>query len=1086
MTLLLSVLTTATAWAWSGSGTTADPYIISSSADWTTFCDLLTNNTKGYFDGKTVKLDANIEVNRCAGSGSGQNLTASDHPFTGTFLGQGNTLTFNYGTAGTPSNEDYIAPFRYVSDATISGLHVSGNIYTRHTHAGGIIGLTYGTTTVTDCHSSVNIVSSINGDGTHGGILACTWTGSTTNITGCLFDGSIQSASGFETNRCGGFVGWRNNIVNVTNCLLTADLSTIGSTDSYTFVRQGDDTYVSITNSYYTTALGTEQGTKAIAVNKGYSEQVTPDYTTSGIKMRDGYMECDGMLYAPAGASVTVGYVDETGTTTTHSATVLGGGSGDTTLRDGWYVAGHNVSYSGGFLDFQNAETYLILADNANLNLTNKGSAINSSIALTIYAQANGTGSLTAESSSDGRGIFVNALTINGGNITVKSNNHQGIWAGTVTVNGGNVNATGHQGIDANDVTLNGGTVNATGTTTGISTKYVTTLAGATVTASSFASGRGYGPVTVADGFVYADGSGHYYGGTLSDGDKAAIAGQAISPVAAYSVSIADGIANGSVTVARSYAAAGENVILNVKPNMGYAVESVSYNDGSDHEITPVGDVYSFVMPATAVTVSATFSASTSFDTATDVSYIDADGMEQKAPTVNLLTSASTELLAGWYMAASDVTIDGNVLFVGDIHLILKDGVTLTINGELSTSEFDVDANGNFVGSDLTIYRQSAGTGRLTTSGIMAKTATVNGGVVTSAAGENSLGIFGKDIVINGGQVTATGNSYGIAAVNTITLGYSRADDFVHATSFPAGGATITIKDGQTLYDGEGGSYSGTLSSEQIGGVAGKTLRSYDYRLALQDIASNSTAIAGANGKVYNVTLQGRTLYKDGSWNTLCLPFDVTIADSPLAGDDVDVRTLSTSDFSDGTLTLTFTNEGNVTTMEAGKPYIIKWNNTGQHLTESYLVFTGVTVSSTTAATETDGSVWVDFCGTFSPEVIYESGDEKHNLYLGEGNTLYYPTTTDFKVNACRGYFVLKNGLTCSEPSSPNAVRAFNLSFGDNTETQGIMTTDYTDSTDKAGAWFDLQGRRVSESGIRNSGLKHGLYIHNGRKVVIK
>lgn len=29
------------------------------------------------------------------------------------------------------------------------------------------------------------------------------------------------------------------------------------------------------------------------------------------------------------------------------------------------------------------------------------------------------------------------------------------------------------------------------------------------------------------------------------------------------------------------------------------------------------------------------------------------------------------------------------------------------------------------------------------------------------------------------------------------------------------------------------------------------------------------------------VALSGRTLYKDGSWNTLCLPFNVTLSGNP-------------------------------------------------------------------------------------------------------------------------------------------------------------------------------------------------------------
>lgn len=38
-----------------------------------------------------------------------------------------------------------------------------------------------------------------------------------------------------------------------------------------------------------------------------------------------------------------------------------------------------------------------------------------------------------------------------------------------------------------------------------------------------------------------------------------------------------------------------------------------------------------------------------------------------------------------------------------------------------------------------------------------------------------------------------------------------------------------------------------------------------------------------------DITLAERTLTKDGYWNTLCLPFDVTIANSPLAGDGVTI-----------------------------------------------------------------------------------------------------------------------------------------------------------------------------------------------------
>ena len=91
--------------------------------------------------------------------------------------------------------------------------------------------------------------------------------------------------------------------------------------------------------------------------------------------------------------------------------------------------------------------------------------------------------------------------------------------------------------------------------------------------------------------------------------------------------------------------------------------------------------------------------------------------------------------------------------------------------------------------------------------------------------------------------------------------------------------------------------------------------------LTLADNADNSTTISNTNGYVANVTLNGRTLYKDGKWNTLCLPFSVTLSGSPLNG--AVARPLTAASISSTTLSLSFGDA--VTTLEAGTPYIIKW-----------------------------------------------------------------------------------------------------------------------------------------------------------------
>ena len=74
--------------------------------------------------------------------------------------------------------------------------------------------------------------------------------------------------------------------------------------------------------------------------------------------------------------------------------------------------------------------------------------------------------------------------------------------------------------------------------------------------------------------------------------------------------------------------------------------------------------------------------------------------------------------------------------------------------------------------------------------------------------------------------------------------------------------------------------------------------------ISLANAADNSTTISNANGCVADVTLQDRTLYKDGAWNTICLPFNVTLAGSPLEG--AEARTLNSASIEGTTLNLTF------------------------------------------------------------------------------------------------------------------------------------------------------------------------------------
>jgi hypothetical protein len=165
-----------------------------------------------------------------------------------------------------------------------------------------------------------------------------------------------------------------------------------------------------------------------------------------------------------------------------------------------------------------------------------------------------------------------------------------------------------------------------------------------------------------------------------------------------------------------------------------------------------------------------------------------------------------------------------------------------------------------------------------------------------------------------------------------------------------------------------------------------------------------------------------------------------------------------------------------VTSIEAGKPYIVKWTAGAENIVNP--VFDNVTISNATFNVSTG---YADFIGTYSPVSIYTA--RKTNLYLSDGNTLYYPTAEDFKVNAFRAYFQLKQGLTAGEPNSNQAgVRAFKLNFGGDDNATGIITTNSTNSTNSDNVWYTIDGRKLNGK----KPTQRGIYINNGKKVVIK
>ena len=247
-------------------------------------------------------------------------------------------------------------------------------------------------------------------------------------------------------------------------------------------------------------------------------------------------------------------------------------------------------------------------------------------------------------------------------------------------------------------------------------------------------------------------------------------------------------------------------------------------------------------------------------------------------------------------------------------------------------------------------------------------------------------------------------------------------------------------------------------------------LNGYEYTydgikdvISLGDNADNSSALAKVHSHTADVTLSGRTLFRDGFWNTLCLPFNVTIADSPLAGGEA--RTLSSASIEDGTLNLTFSEP--VATIPAGTPFIIKWAK-DTSITDP--VFEGTTIKAT-ASTEVafDG---IKFVGSYAPFDI--TAENKDNiLYIGSANKIGHSKGSR-TLKSCRAHFEL------TDPAAA-PVRTVVVDYGEEEIVTEIESMEDGRSQMEDGGWWTLSGVKLS-----GKPSEKGVYLFNGKKVVIQ
>ena len=218
-------------------------FSIGSAADWKTFCD----RVNGGETTLNAKLTANIELN--ADIDFGQEIVMvgnQNHLYSGTFDGQGHTLTINWNT-GTSVR---VSPFQNVKNTTIKNLHVKGEIKSKADGLTGLINDVYGTTTISGCIIEVNLKAKT----ILAGMVRLAIGNAKLTITDCIVKGDFTVTK--KGGKISGFVCRQYGNCTLTNCLYLGT-NNANNNENYTFA--GDNTEVN--NCYYLNPCGNAQGT---------------------------------------------------------------------------------------------------------------------------------------------------------------------------------------------------------------------------------------------------------------------------------------------------------------------------------------------------------------------------------------------------------------------------------------------------------------------------------------------------------------------------------------------------------------------------------------------------------------------------------------------------------------------------------------------------------------------------------------------------------------------------------------------------------------------------------------------------------
>ena len=443
------------------------------------------------------------------------------------------------------------------------------------------------------------------------------------------------------------------------------------------------------------------------------------------------------------------------------------------------------------------------------------------------------------------------------------------------------------------------------------------------------------------------------------------------------------------------------------------------------------------------------------------------------------------------------------------------DNSTVTINGgTVESGWYAIAGNGSGVQttaitinggtlvstSDYAIYHPQFGT------------LTINdGAVVYGAAG--AIAMKRGNLVVNGGTMTSKGigdtGNWGDGTGNLGKAALNFCAPYGDVTAIIKGG-TITAEGDAVLIDAkptegktvtlaiEGGTYSSDVSkycspgftaTPNADGTYGIThvgdgvLVVYDksyYQVAADGTMDidmdqvNKIVVAEAGVKGVSTTLTKN--YNNTGWNAFFVPFDFTLTDEML--NDFDFAKVYAVIAENNAPVVHFKTVAANDKISAYSPYLIKAKTAGSHS----LNVGAVTYKSN--AGEPQYTATIDEIYTFYPVMENTYTAAKKGYYIdSEQNSFVYNTHAEAHIPPLRYYMTIQDKGTKDYivPTSGGASKVKFCVIGED-EPTGI-TDMVDDAANASGKIYNLQGVVV---GNTTEGLPKGVYIKNGRKIIVK